>query len=71
MAKILTFRTTERRDDDADADSACEGASAQVIVFPGVRYEHWEKSGDAPAAAAPATTKQARDRRRDVLELAD
>jgi hypothetical protein len=63
MAKILTFRTTERRDDE----SACEGASAQVIVFPGVRYEHWERSGDAPAAAAPAK----RDRRRDVLELAE
>ena len=70
MAKILTFRTTERRDEDADADSACEGASAQVIVFPGVRYEHWDRPGDPPAAAAAATTKQSRDRR-DVLELAE
>jgi hypothetical protein len=67
MAQILTFRTTERRDDD----STGARTSAQVIVFPGVRYEHWEKPGDAPAAAAPATPKQSRDRRRDVLELAE
>jgi hypothetical protein len=67
MAKILTFRTAERRDDE----SACEGASAQVIVFPGVRYEHWEQSGEASGAAAPATAKPSHDRRRDVLELAE
>jgi hypothetical protein len=67
LAKILTFKTTERRDDE----SACEGTSALVIVFPGVRYEHWERLGEAPADAAPATAKPSRDRRRDVLELAE
>jgi hypothetical protein len=67
MAKILTFRTSERRDDDSTAART----SAQVIVFPGVRYEHWEQSGEAPSAAAPATAKPSHDRRRDVLELAE
>jgi hypothetical protein len=65
MAKILTFRNEERR----DGDSACAGASAQVIVFPGVRYEHWEQPGAAPVM--PATTKRRDHRRRDVLELAE
>ena len=65
MATILTFRTSERR----DGDSIGARTSAQVIVFPGVRYEHWGQPGEAPVM--PATTKRSRDRRRDVLELAE
>ena len=62
MAQILSFRTSEFRSTDAGARRA--GISAEVILFPGVRYERW---GERDAAAASAD----RDAARDVLELAE
>jgi hypothetical protein len=62
MAQILSFRTPEFRSSDAGARRA--GISAEVILFPGVRYERW---GDHDAAATSAD----RDASRDVLELAE
>lgn len=50
---------------------ADEPTSAEVIVFPGVRYEHWEQSDDGEARPASAEKKRSRDQRRDVLELAE
>ena len=72
MAKILTFRSTELRREETNS-SACDGngASAEVIVFPGVRYEHWDEPGHSEPRSAPATRKRARDQQRDVLELAE
>ena len=72
MAKILTFRCTEPRREEATS-SVCDGSgtSAEVIVFPGVRYEHWDKAGDSNPRSASATKKQARAQLRDVLELAE
>jgi len=49
----------------------CERASAQVIVFPGVRYERWSQSDDTGPRSESETKKQTRDQRRDVLELAE
>lgn len=60
MAQILSFRTPEFR--SAEVTSRRDGESAEVIVFPGVRYEHWE---NRDAASGNDT------RRRDVIELAD
>jgi hypothetical protein len=70
MAKILTFRCTEPRREEP-ASFVGNGASAEVIVFPGVRYEHWDEASHGDARSASATKKQARAQRRDVLELAE
>ncbi|HEY7669410.1 MAG TPA: hypothetical protein VH852_02125 [Hyphomicrobium sp.] len=67
MAKILTFRPG-RRDGSA---LASQSAKAEVIVFPGVRYERWDDAREAEARPAPASGKRSLDRRRDVLELAE
>jgi hypothetical protein len=63
MAQILSFRTPEFR--SSDAGGRRPGISAEVILFPGVRYERW---GDHDAAAAASAD---RDASRDVLELAE
>jgi hypothetical protein len=62
MAQILSFRTPELRNDP----SACrqDGRGAEVILFPGVRYERW---GDENASSASDNAHA----RRDVIELAD
>jgi hypothetical protein len=74
MAKILTFRSTEpRREETSSSARDGNGASAEVIVFPGVRYEHWDEPGDTGSlsASASASKERARAQRRDVLELAE
>jgi hypothetical protein len=63
MAQILSFRTPEFRSSDSAGASA--GVSAQVIIFPGVRYEHWEQAHAVSASADERRTS------RDVLELAE
>jgi hypothetical protein len=65
MAKILTFRAG-RRD---ESGLASEGATAEVIVFPGVRYERWDDARQEQLGHQPAAKK--RSRQRDVLELAE
>jgi hypothetical protein len=62
MAQILSFRTPEFRSNDVAERR--DGASAEVILFPGVRYERWRDEG-----AAAGGTERRRDR--DVLELAE
>lgn len=61
MAQILSFRTPELR----ATDTTCrrEGSSAEVIVFPGVRYERLDN------AVSPVADQ--RGLGRDVIELAD
>lgn len=64
MAQILSFRTPEfRAGADAGANS---GGSAEVILFPGVRYERWKDDRAERAAMQDAPVV-----RRDVLEIAD
>ena len=64
MAQILSFRTPEFRSSEGNGRRA--GVSAEVILFPGVRYERWEEAH----AATPAASEQ-RFTNRDVLELAE
>jgi len=68
MAKILTFQVGEMRRDDSAAPVVQQ--SAEVIVFPGVRYEHWDTGGETSDRLS-SDRKRLRDRNRDVLELAD
>ncbi len=57
MATIVEFRAAAR------PRIACStGSSAEIVLFPGVRYERW--------AAEPAE-KRGRNRSRDRLELVD
>jgi hypothetical protein len=63
MAQILSFRTPELRSDDTVGRGG--GVSAEVILFPGVRYERWSETEVAAAAADQRRTH------RDVLELAE
>jgi len=70
MAKILAFRPEEQRRHES-ACAAREHGSAEVIVFPGVRYERWNEAGDAEPMRQAATKKRRLDQRRDVLELAE
>lgn len=68
MAKILNFRSAEFR--AGEGTSRRDGDSAEVILFPGIRYERWSETGlGAPTAAA--ATQDACRTSRDVLELAE
>jgi hypothetical protein len=62
MAQILSFRTPEFR--DGEATSRHQGHSAEVILFPGVRYERWAERDTASISGERGAS-------RDVLELAD
>jgi hypothetical protein len=65
MASILEFRQPAlgiRRTSTAGTP----GASADIVLFPGVRYERWT---EAPAETAAKSRRRAR--RRDRLELDD
>lgn len=66
MATILTFRPAALERDDSTAHAK---ASAEVIVFPGVRYERWD---DADGAERTKSSKSKRTQaHRDVLELVE
>lgn len=60
MAMILDFRSRNARAEQRDRD---ETASAEIIIFPGVRREH---HGDPPKPA-----RRKRGPKRDRLELPD
>jgi len=64
MAQILSFRTPEYRSSEGSAPRA--GVPAEVIIFPGVRYERWDA-----AHAVQLTGGEERRTSRDVLELAE
>ncbi|MFN3868784.1 MAG: hypothetical protein ACK4MF_06945 [Hyphomicrobiaceae bacterium] len=50
MAHIVDFRSTVRR---PNARSARSGAgSAEIVIFPGVRYERWSNGPSATQAVA-------------------
>jgi hypothetical protein len=70
MAKILAFIPIELRRHESDCIARQE-YSAEVILFPGVRYERWDDSGGTQPREASATKKRSRERQRDVLELAE
>jgi len=63
MASVLEFRRPAL---DCRQSAPKRGsASADIVLFPGVRYERWS---EVPAEPAPA---RRRARRRDHLELED
>jgi hypothetical protein len=62
MATILSFKSSQRPSVAAILRAA--GMSAEIVLFPGVRYERW--------AEVPRDTKPAkRAKRRDKIELED
>lgn len=66
MATILEFRAGRVRESHS---ARLPESSAEIVIFPGIRYERWEE-GEAPAPA-PAIPKARRQRHRDTLELED
>jgi hypothetical protein len=66
MAKILAFRPVELKRAESDG---CSRRSAEVILFPGVRYERWSDRDVQQKCEDIATTQ--RRRQRDILELAE
>jgi hypothetical protein len=71
MVKILTFRPLEPNERSRSADAARSDTWGEVVVFPGVRYEHWdEASQDEPQSSRDAK-RRTHARRRDILDLAE
>lgn len=66
MATILSFKPSVRSG-AAMTIARAAGISAEIVFFPGVRYERWAHEPPMPAAAKP----QRRTKRRDKLELDD
>jgi hypothetical protein len=64
MATILEFRAGCVR---GSHSARLQGSSAEIVIFPGIRYERW-KEGETPAPAQPKIKRQ---RHRDTLELED
>lgn len=67
MAKILEFHCREIQSERAPTE-AHAGISAEVIVFPGVRYERW---GEPDGEDVEAENEHAKATERDRLELAE
>ncbi len=61
MAMILEFRSVPRPTAASVLAAYGGGQSAEIVLFPGVRYERHEESGKA--------TSKKGQRRRDTLEL--
>jgi hypothetical protein len=68
MATILDFRATTKRAGGASATealAAAEGGSAELIFFPGVRYERMVEPAPRKRSA------KSRGRAHDQIELPD
>lgn len=68
MADILDFRPTEGRASRRAA--GVRGAGCEIVIFPGVRYEHWERKAEAAAQDKPSKAVRKRVKR-DTLEIVD
>jgi hypothetical protein len=64
MASILEFRKPFFN--FRPGRSGSESISADIVLFPGVRYE---RAGEEPAAPSEAKPRGRRSRRRDRLDL--
>ncbi|MEQ1673409.1 MAG: hypothetical protein ABL893_21390 [Hyphomicrobium sp.] len=67
MATIHTFRATSRR------PASLQQMSAEIIIFPGIRYEYWTAPTapeSEPKRAKPAKSRRSRRVKRDFLEIA-
>lgn len=63
MATIVELEV--RRPKRRDPGPAARGKSADVVIFPGIRYEHWTE-GQAAARSTPQ-----REIVRDTLTIGD
>jgi hypothetical protein len=63
MATILEFRDRSTKADVASGKPV-RGGPADVVIFPGVRYERYEEP-------QPSRSKSRRSRQHDRLELED
>ena len=63
MATILEFRSSGRTEAMPAMKSGRGGTWAEIVFFPGVRYERW----DASASPKP----QRRTKKRDKIEVND
>lgn len=55
MATILEFRASEEKPTQRPAKR--KRRSAEIVIFPGVRYERWDDA--TPAVAAPGASRDA------------
>jgi hypothetical protein len=62
MATILEFRAS--CDEAAPRPRRRKGPSAEIVIFPGIRYERWRENDASSEVGCKATT-------RDVLKLVD
>lgn len=62
MATILAFPTTARGEPRRTQRPLPVQSSAQIVFFPGVRYERW-------LSDQPAAKRRKRSSRRDRIEL--
>ena len=67
MAKILEFRPSEPGCEDRTSTD-CGHTTAEVIVFPGIRYDHQAVSGEVDSEGVAVQEPR---RQRDILELTD
>ena len=54
MASILEFRSVSRAITQADRPARAQGNSADIVIFPGIRYHRWADDPDAEAANDPS-----------------
>ena len=66
MATILNFPAAATRDRSSEPSLEPQ-CSAEIVIFPGIRYEHWDE-GEAPK---PTKAKRRKGRARDTLILED
>ena len=64
MATILEFRASPLRE-TAAAGRMVSAGPAEIVFFPGVRYERWDESEQ------PIAQRAKKSRRRDTLQLDD
>ncbi len=62
MAKILSFRASSEETTKARRR---KGRSAEIVIFPGVRYERWPEPASQKIDAAPKVST------RDTLKLVE
>lgn len=54
MASILEFRSVSRDITQADRPARAQGNSADIVIFPGIRYQRWADETDAQAECDPS-----------------
>ncbi len=69
MADILDFRPTEGK--SGRRNGGAHSAGCEIVIFPGVRYEHWERQAAQPAQTQEKQKAGRKRVKRDRLEVMD